>query len=252
MLIQQSWPLFLMGAAGIAVLLLDLDKLRESAKAHGRPLPSSPVIQAAIVTLQPMLMLCLALWSGHELAGDLGLFSVLHGDPIGSSVQPISLILAIMGVALGSAVLIAYADPWFACWGRGDWEKLKPEGGREGRDLLRGILYGGITEEIIIRWGLMSAVGTLAIMLGFGHAAALAIAILLCALIFAAAHLPAVKMETPLTPMITLRTLILNFIPGIGFGVLFVLYGLEAAMVAHALVHAILYALPRARRNAST
>ncbi|HAK44741.1 MAG TPA: hypothetical protein DCO79_02310 [Spirochaeta sp.] len=98
--------------------------------------------------------------------------------------------------------------------------------------------YGGITEEILMRWFLLS--GILWLLTRFLHgpanetvAAAFWIANILVAILFGLGHLPATKMLTELTPLIVSRALILNGIAGLIFGWVFWKYGLAAAMVSH-------------------
>ncbi len=105
------------------------------------------------------------------------------------------------------------------------------------------ILYGGVTEELLTRWGLMSffawALWRLA---GRGQVrpGMFWAAILMAAAFFAAGHLPFLFAIIP-QPQPALITVILfaNLIPGILFGWLFWRRGLEAAMLSHALAHCV-------------
>ena len=106
------------------------------------------------------------------------------------------------------------------------------------------MLYGGVVEEIVFRWGAMS-------LLTFGlwralarharqpPAACIMAALAVTAILFAAGHLPALFAagDAP-GPGIIARTLLLNFIAGIAFGVLYARRDLAAAMSAHACTHA--------------
>lgn len=98
--------------------------------------------------------------------------------------------------------------------------------------------YGGITEEILMRWFLLS--GILWLLTRFWHGpsnqvviAAFWTANIIVALLFGLGHLPATEMLTELTPLIISRALILNGIAGLMFGWIFWKYGLAAAMVSH-------------------
>jgi hypothetical protein len=109
--------------------------------------------------------------------------------------------------------------------------------------VLSAILYGGITEEIITRWGVIS----LFAWLGWHafqrnrdrpSAAVFYMAIVLAAFVFALAHLPAaMKIGSLSAPLVT-RVLVLNTVAGLVFGWLFWKHNLETAMLAHASVHA--------------
>jgi hypothetical protein len=109
-------------------------------------------------------------------------------------------------------------------------------------DTVTAIFYGGITEEILVRWGLMSLfVWALWKLLKWGvtlpSSAIYQGAILLTALLFGLLHLPATMAIAPLTPIVIIRALLLNGIVGITYGWLFWQYSLEAAMLAHASFH---------------
>ena len=97
--------------------------------------------------------------------------------------------------------------------------------------------YGGISEEILIRFGLMAFVAWLLFAIGRKReapsAAVMWTAILVAAIVFGIGHLPATALLAPLTPAVVLRALVLNGVPGIVFGYLFWKRGLEAAMLSH-------------------
>ena len=114
--------------------------------------------------------------------------------------------------------------------------------------LLVGLLYGGIVEELLLRWGIMS----LLVWIGWrlaqgGHGpprpALVWIAIILSALLFGIGHLPAMATIVPLTPLIVFRTVVLNGLGGLLFGWLFWKRNLEVAMVAHASTHVGIFAI---------
>lgn len=106
--------------------------------------------------------------------------------------------------------------------------------------LLAALTYGGVVEEVLLRWGVMSLLVWL-IYLTMGRRR-LRVAILLgnvlAAILFALGHLPAVSlMVGELTTGVIVRTLVLNALPGFIFGLIFQRRGLEAAMIAHMGVH---------------
>lgn len=108
--------------------------------------------------------------------------------------------------------------------------------------LVLGMLYGGVTEELLLRWGLMTA------LVWAGHrvfgrkrarpsAVVVWASILVTAVVFGLAHLPAMSMYAELTPFLVTRTVVLNALGGVVFGWLYWRRGLEVAVVAHASVH---------------
>jgi membrane protease YdiL (CAAX protease family) len=113
--------------------------------------------------------------------------------------------------------------------------------------LLVRVLYGGITEELLLRWGVMTlllwivAPGARRRGARPGRIAA-AVAILGSALLFGLGHLPTiVAYGGTLTPEVVLWTLTGNALFGIVVGVLFRRHGLEAAMLAHGFAHVVAF-----------
>ena len=106
-------------------------------------------------------------------------------------------------------------------------------------------LYGGITEEIMLRFGLMTfLVWLFSILFRRLNTAVYRVGIVLSALLFAAGHFPAVfqAVEQP-SPLLLLYILAGNSIGGIIFGWLYWKKGLEAAFTAHIFTHVILVLL---------
>ena len=111
--------------------------------------------------------------------------------------------------------------------------------------LLAGLVYGGITEELLMRLFLLSLVAwilgrwwkTLA---GIPAPGAFWTAIIVAAVLFGAGHLPATAAVASLTPALVARALVLNGVAGIAFGYLYWKHGLEAAMAGHMGAHVVL------------
>lgn len=105
------------------------------------------------------------------------------------------------------------------------------------------IFYGGITEELLTRWGLMSFFAWALWRLGGKgkvRPAILWAAIVIAAALFAAGHMPflfAMTVQPQASLVITI--LLANPVPGLLFGWLFWRRGLEAAMLAHAFAHGV-------------
>lgn len=112
--------------------------------------------------------------------------------------------------------------------------------------LVVGVLYGGITEELLLRWAVMSLfvwAGWRTVQRGQGEPGrGLAwTAIVLAALLFGIGHLPALAGIAPLTPLLVIRTVLLNALGGLVFGWLYWRRSLEVAMVSHATFHVALF-----------
>lgn len=116
-------------------------------------------------------------------------------------------------------------------------EKFRPA-------LLTRFLYGGITEELIMRFGLMTFVVWVL------HAVTKRlsdtiywIGIVVAALLFALGHLPIVfLLAGEPTPMLIGYILFANAAGGIIFGWLYWKKGLEAAIIAHMITHVVMLA----------
>lgn len=113
------------------------------------------------------------------------------------------------------------------------------------------LLYGGITEELLLRWGLLAPVAWLIwrgrVRLGASaetpSARTMWAAIVVSAVLFGIGHLPALATSVGLTPALIVRTVALNTIAGLGLGWLFWRRSLETAMVAHMTFHIALVAV---------
>jgi membrane protease YdiL (CAAX protease family) len=103
-------------------------------------------------------------------------------------------------------------------------------------------LYGGITEELMLRFGLMSVF----VFVGWRatgrqadgpQPATVWAAIVVSAVLFGVGHLPALARSIDLTLALVVRTVLLNAVAGILFGWLYWRRSLEVAMIAHASFH---------------
>lgn len=109
------------------------------------------------------------------------------------------------------------------------------------------MLYGGITEELLLRWGLMTALVWLAWRFlqhrrGAVRAGFVWLAIAISAFIFGVGHLPvASALVGALDANVVAFVIGGNTAFGLLFGYLFWRYGLESAMIAHALAHVVSY-----------
>lgn len=110
-------------------------------------------------------------------------------------------------------------------------------------------LYGGITEELLLRWGFMSilafglwkTVGRGSDELTDGLAWTV---IVVAAVLFGIGHLPAaLVIYGELTTQVIVWIVVGNSIGGIAYGWLFWKYSLEAAMVAHMMTHVVFVVL---------
>ena len=243
--------LWLAGLAGVfSLLLVDLDALIAIL-----PIPAGtaiPTITPALKFLsliQPAIILSVAVLVGVALASKVGLSSPVAeaaaagGDAI--SAFKAQIIPGIVGGLSGgvSIVLIAtlfkpFLSPEIVAR-LNEFGKFLP--------LPTRLLYGGITEELLLRWGLMTLLVWAAWRLfqkGSGQPKPVYFvgAILISTLVFAIGHLPAAFMLFPEpTLALTLFVILGNSAFGLIAGGLYWKKGLESAMVAHAGTHVVLF-----------
>lgn len=108
--------------------------------------------------------------------------------------------------------------------------------------LLARFLYGGITEEILLRFGLMTLLVWIMVKVLKGtKPAAYWTGIVLAAVLFAIGHFPAVYGAIENPGMILLTYVIIgNTVGGLIFGWLYWKKGLESAFIAHIFIHVVL------------
>jgi len=110
---------------------------------------------------------------------------------------------------------------------------------------LASVFYGGVIEEVMMRLFFMSLLSFLGWKLFFRGQAqppkhVLILANVIAALLFAAGHLSATQMQFgELTPLILLRCFLLNGAFGLLFGRIYRRYGIQYAMLSHALFHVV-------------
>ena len=104
------------------------------------------------------------------------------------------------------------------------------------------ILYGGVVEEVMLRLFMMSLLAWLGWKVFFrkaekAPAGVIVAANVISALLFAAGHLPATAMLFEITPLVLLRCFLFNGGLGLFFGWLYRRFGIQYAMIGHALAH---------------
>ncbi len=201
---------------------------------------------AAAQLAQAVLLAALAAAAGLRLGPRVGLGApllarALHGPAGAAAAAGRDLLrFAALAVPLGAA-----AGALAAALDRAAFASALPAALREARapvwQGLLAALYGGVTEEVLLRFGLFTALAW-GLMRLWARAAAPGpgltplggwTANVLTAVAFALLHLPAMAALAPLDARLVARTLVLNGGPGLLFGWLYWSRGLEAAMLAH-------------------
>jgi hypothetical protein len=228
-------------------------------------LPFSPAVLALLSAVVPTVLLAIAVLVGTVLAPRVGFRShvadrVATGSPVLPKLAAEWRVAAAVGVGLGAVVLLLDFGFQSAFGGVTTTSTVSADAVLVllGSIPLR-VLYGGITEELLLRWGFMSLVVWLLwqasgfvrrrrAAAGDGVSAPSAPAptstvvwagILLAAVVFGAGHLPTLFALGPASLPVVLRTVLLNAILGVGFGWLFWRRSLEAAMLGHVAFHAL-------------
>jgi len=199
--------------------------------------PEVPGVPRLVLLLNPLLLVVALAFAGSFAAPRAGL---RLRAPCASARGALAV--------LGGSVLLGLTLGGLDHATRGAWQAApaQPPSVVEGWSpamLVLGLLYGGVAEEVMFRWGVMSlvalgswrllarraAVPPRGVMLG---------AVVVSAAVFAASHLPALLIAgAEPAPALLLRTLGLNLVAGLVFGWLFWRRDLLSAMAAHAGTH---------------
>jgi len=209
-----------------------------------RPLLAVSAIINSFIILVPACLL------GAYAAPKVGLRSYLldrlrTGDPVWPRLRPELRLAAILGI-VGSIAIIAI-DAALAPFIAVDLPQSAVTATRPTyTDVLLFVpvrfLYGGITEELLLRFGLMSTIAFVGWYVtgrrSMGPSSTIMWgAIVVSAVLFGVGHLPALAQQVGLTPLLIVRTILLNAILGVAFGWLYWRRSLEAAMAAHVAAH---------------
>lgn len=238
--LRLSLLLWLAGMLGVVVIVVTV--LPQLLREVTLPAPLWVVSLASLA--QSALLVALAVWSGVALAPKVG----LRAPAFEAAVTDRSIAFALRPQFLPGLVAGALAGvALFAIGGYASPAALAEVQQRFTLPILARVLYGGVTEELLLRWGLMTVLVWLAWRLlqrrtGTPRALYIWLAIVVSALLFGAGHLPAAAMLIgELTGDVVLFVVGVNAAFGVLFGYLFWRYGLEAAMIAHAIAHGVSY-----------
>lgn len=206
-----------------------------------KPLPSRSTL-IAVSFLQTLVIVAVTAAVGVLLAPRVGLGApifqaILAGGPVGALVAQQA--VPTLVVSVGGALIFLAAYYLLVRPNLDEQTVTVMEGFRMKLGLGSRVLYGGIVEEVIARWGLMTLlvwVGSL--LVGAPNAAVVWSAIVVSGVIFGLLHAPSyLGAGCKSTPMFWAATIGLNLWASLIFGWLFWQHGLLAAMVAHMLFH---------------
>lgn len=237
---QVFWSLWTLGLVGVFSLLLVPLHLPA-----GVDLPVSADTLKGLSLLQPIVLLTAMAGLGTALASQVGLEvpllqSIHRRRGIGSVLrsQLLAASIATLVVFIVMMLVQGWAEPYLPSAYLAineNAETLLPPTTR--------FFYGGITEEILMRWGLMTLLVWLPwkfLQTGTSRPRPFFFwgAILATALLFGVGHLPLLFSLVPqASSFLVIYIVGLNALVGIAAGWLYWKHGLEAAMMAHILFH---------------
>jgi hypothetical protein len=242
--------LWLAGMAGaLSVLLIDLSALLANLPATaGLELPFHPLLIKLLSAGQTTILLSIAIFIGVKLAPLVGLSApaaeaLASGNSFLSALKPQVLPGLIAGSLLGVAILSMWLlfRPILPLVFVARAEKLN-----SAMPLLTRLLYGGITEELLLRWGLMTLLVWVAWRIfqrgrGTPRAIHAVSAIVISSVVFGIGHLPlASALEVDFTLPIVAFIVLANSLFGLIAGYLYWQKGLEAAIIAHMSTHIVI------------
>ena len=226
-------------AAGMLGVVASVVYLPDLFAAFGQDPSEFPLWLPAVAVLQSSLLLALAAAAGAALAPKVGLHAPIaealaSSRPAGPAVRS-QLLPGLAGAAFGTVLLLAL--------GAVAPDAIAALEGQFDPPLWLRVLYGGITEEVLIRWGVMTAVVWVGWRFvqrrdGSPRPAVVWTAIIVSALLFGAGHLPvAAELTGSLTLPVVVYVVLGNSAFGIVAGWLYWKKGLEAAFFAHVGTH---------------
>ena len=244
--------LWLAGMAGVlSVLLIDLSAVLASLPATaGSEMPFHPLLIKLLSIVQPAILLSIAIFIGIQLARHVGLSApaaeaLAKGNSFISALKPQVLPGLIAGFIAGVAILSS-------------WLMFRPilpsvfvtraERLNSSMPLLTRLLYGGITEELLLRWGLLTLLVWAAWRIfqrtrGSPRTIYFVIAIVISSVVFGIGHLPLVSaLEVDFTLPIVAFIVLANSLFGLIAGYLYWQKGLEAAIITHMFTHIVIIA----------
>jgi Type II CAAX prenyl endopeptidase Rce1-like len=242
--------LWIAGMAGVlSFLLVDLSALLANLPdVAGANIPFPLFVLKLLSTIQTTVLLSIAALVGVALAHRVGLSSpaaeaLAGGGNLVAALKPQIVPGLIGGLAGGVAIPLA----WLL------WKpSLPPTFVTRAEQLNRvlpfptRLLYGGITEELLLRWGVMTFLVWLAWRLlqkgkGKPRAVWFVSAIIVSSIVFGLGHLPLVRaLAVSFTVAIVGYIVVANALFGFIAGFLYWKRGLEAAIIAHMLAHVVI------------
>jgi membrane protease YdiL (CAAX protease family) len=236
-----------MTGAGMLALLISYPSFFAMARSMSANQPPPLPLWAlmALQYVQTSVMIALVVWVGVLLAPRVGTDAPLFRAKAEGRPLPAGWSRAVPG-SIAAGVVAGVVITVLAV---GVFQRHLPASFREAPRMgpgygLLATFYGGVVEELLLRWGMLTVLAWLLERVRLGRTAAFWSANVLAALIFGAGHLPlAVQLTGGLTPMLVAYALVLNGIGGVVYGALYRRHGLEQGMIAHASTDVVLHVI---------
>jgi hypothetical protein len=249
--------LFLAGMAGVlSFLLVDLSAVLSLIPVQaGTEIPTFTPLLKLLSLIQPSILLGLAVLVGVTLAPKVGLSApAAEGAASGSAIGPVlrsQLIPGLVGGALGGIAVVVVAALCKPFMSPDTSERIS--GFTRLLPIPTRLLYGGITEELLLRWGVMTALvwatwRVLQKRQSTPGTTCFVTAILISSLVFGIGHLPIAYMLFPqVSAAVVVLVIVANSAFGLVAGYLYWKRGLESAMIAHMFGHLVMAVASYAR-----
>ncbi len=204
--------------------------------------------------VQNLVLVAIAAAIGTALAPEVGLSApvfeaITNDEPIPSDLSDMILPIIAVTAILVIPFMLAYYGYIRSRLGKETVkvvEEIRIQLGLSGR-----LLFGGLVEEILTRWGLMTLMvwlGTLIV--GPATSAVYWAAIVVSGLLFGLGHLPGLfAAGAQKSSLLTMSAIGTNLWVSLGFGWLYWQYGLIAAVAGHMLFHLAWYPLDLRYKN---
>ncbi|MFT5194421.1 MAG: membrane protease YdiL (CAAX protease family) [Cellvibrionaceae bacterium] len=243
--LKSNTILFLLGFIGVLSVIPLLPRLLE---AQPQPIPVSLATLQLLSVIQSAVLLILMVIIGSFFARKVNLkapviSAVGNSESMAQALRP-QIMPAIWGGTLGGVLLILFFN------GMSGYlpAQFLSAGEQLSLPWYTRLLYGGITEEILVRWGIMSLFVWVLYRLTQPKETPVKsynylFGIIISAILFGLGHLPAASLLTSeLTTLLIVYIILGNAIFGFIAGYLFWKKGLESAILAHIITHLILIA----------
>lgn len=231
----------LFAACVIAVAVSVPSQVRALRAVLGIAVPPEALLLWGIA--QQLVLAAAAAATGVLLAPRVGLGAPCLQAVLGSA-DPLPILVRQVAAAVPSAVvvllglLVLYYGLFRPRLRYGDVVRM--ERLRLGLGLPARMLQGGVLEEVIFRWGVMTLAAWVGVKVtGEASSGVLWTSVVAAALVFGLSHLPgALQLGLERSPMVIASLVVVNLWGGLVFGRVYWRHGLLAAILSHALVHA--------------